>query len=110
MALEQYFRKQITLQQLAEQLALEEKHVAERRAKAREQHLLVDKPEDFDHEILWETQPKSLGYKVVLGYSLEDMEYETPSQTGYWCGDCKGWVKGEPIRNSFNTISFLSGS
>lgn len=110
MALEKFIRGGLSLPQLAEQLALRAKHMVENRERARANRELVDKPEDFNQEMLWVEGQKSPGYRIASGYTLSDIETETPSQTAYWCDDCKGWVKGSPLEEPYDNITILAGA
>lgn len=113
MALEKFVDGDLSLRslrQVTEQLALRAKHITENRENARANHELVDKPEDFNPEMLWVEGQMFPGYRIASGYTLSDIEKETPSQAAYWCDDCTGWVKGSPREEPYNNITFLAGS
>jgi hypothetical protein len=108
MAFEQCTRGLITDEQFLEESTLEAKHTNENRAKARDDHRLVDKPGDFDSDLKGE-EAFERGCRRVKGYSPEDRKGE-PLLTAYQCGYCKGWIQGEPFHEDINTMVGMGGS
>ncbi len=107
---ERYFGSRLAWQQYFEQRELQAKHINERRERARQEHRLVTTPEEFKTDMIWEQQRVFPGYLAVYGYTLEDIDNERPSKSGFWCGDCAGWVSGAPVIREYNNITFLAGS